>query len=331
MSYLLLVLSFALLLLGAVVFTNAVEWVGHHLGLGAGAVGSILAAVATALPESIIPVVAIIAGQKTGGIAIGAILGAPFLLGTLALGLVGIAAFGFRSRRDQGRRLELHRQTTSRDLVFFLAFFGAAMVLGVVGGRVVNVVAAVVLVAAYVTYVVRSVRRGGEVQAEEELKALYLDWTKDDPPHVWQAVVQLLAGLAAIIGGAHLFVTVIEQLAHQFGVPALVLALVLAPLATELPEKANSFLWTRRGKDALAVGNITGAMVFQSMVPVAVGMAFTPWQLRGPALAAGGCALVGGVIALVVVRRSDRFGPLAVTTWLLLYLGCVAGIIVTMF
>jgi cation:H+ antiporter len=118
MAYLLLALSFALLLAGAVVFTNAVEWAGLRLGLGTGPVGSLLAAVATALPESVIPVVAIISGEQTGQIAIGAILGAPFLLGTLALLLVGVSTHAFAGRREQSERLEArgphpHRSRTT--------------------------------------------------------------------------------------------------------------------------------------------------------------------------------------------------------------------------
>jgi cation:H+ antiporter len=95
----------------------------------------------------------------------------------------------------------------------------------------------------------------------------------------------------------------------------LVLALILAPLATELPEKANSILWSRRGKDALALGNITGALVFQSMIPVAVGLAFTPWSLSTPSLSAVGCALVGGAVALYAVLRHRRFSLPAMVFW----------------
>ena len=60
MEYLLLILSFAVILTGALLFTNAIEWLGHKLNLGEGAVGSILAAVGTAMPETLIPIVAII-------------------------------------------------------------------------------------------------------------------------------------------------------------------------------------------------------------------------------------------------------------------------------
>ena len=83
MSVVLLALSFAVILAGALLFTNAVEWIGHRLKVGEGAVGSILAAVGTAMPETLIAIVALL-GSADGGsedVAIGAIVGAPFLLG----------------------------------------------------------------------------------------------------------------------------------------------------------------------------------------------------------------------------------------------------------
>ena len=66
---------------------------------------------------------------------------------------------------------------------------------------------------------------------------------------------------------------------------ATLLALVIAPIATELPEKLNSILWVRQGKDTLAIGNISGAMVFQACFPTAVALLFAPAQLGriGPA------------------------------------------------
>ena len=112
---------------GALLFTNAVEWLGHSLGLGEGAVGSVLAAVGTAAPETLIAIVALLdTDPKSEGVAIGAIVGAPFLLGTLAMGLVGLFAYLYRDRRRQGVNLDAHAPTLERDLIFFLAFFGIA-------------------------------------------------------------------------------------------------------------------------------------------------------------------------------------------------------------
>ena len=91
-----LVLSLAAILLATVPFTNVVEILGERLDLGQGAVGSVLAALGTALPETMIPIVAIVGAlifgwnpQTVGEIGVGAILGAPFLLATLAMFVVG--------------------------------------------------------------------------------------------------------------------------------------------------------------------------------------------------------------------------------------------------
>lgn len=329
LNLLLVLLSFPVLLAGAVLFTNSVEWLGSRLGLGHGPVGSILAAVATALPESVIPVLAILAGESSGGIAIGAIIGAPFLLGTLGMAVVGLSALGFRGRRDQGTRLRLDRDATRRDLFVFLPVFAIALLLGIIGNHTVSVVAAILFVLGYVGYAWRSIDRGGEAEGEEDLHRLYFNPRKNHPPQTLWIALQVAVGVALIVGGAQLFVTEVEELAHSWGVPALVLALVLAPLASELPEKLNSVLWVRRSKDALALGNITGAMVFQATIPVAVGLAFVEWRLAPPAVVAASCALAGAVLCLVVVSRSARFSLGTVLAWLTLYLGAVGYILAT--
>jgi cation:H+ antiporter len=320
-SYLLLAVAFVLLVGGAVVFTNAVEWAGKRLRLGSGAVGSVLAAVATALPESVIPVIAIISGDESGEIAIGAILGAPLLLATLAMLLVGITTHAWANRRDQDANLDVDVATTTRDLIVFLVFLALAGVLGYVDNGSVKVVAAVVFLIAYAVYVWRTLRHGGK--ADEDPKPLYFNMRRSDSPPTWPIVLQLITGVVMIVGGAELFVREIEAIALAAGTSLLVMALVLSPLATELPEKVNSVIWSRRGKDALAVGNITGALVFQSMVPVAVGLAFTPWVLTAPSRLAIVCALVGGVVALFCVARLQRFRWPEMVLWGGLYAGFV--------
>ncbi|MDQ3777482.1 MAG: hypothetical protein M3310_01235, partial [Actinomycetota bacterium] len=112
----------------------------------------------------------------------------------------------------------------------------------------------------------------GPVEGEEMLSPLFLDTTRGDPPGMSTVVLQLVVALGAIVGGAHIFVEQVLDVADSLGLEPLVLSLVLAPFATELPEKANSFFWVRDGKDSLALGNITGAMVFQSTLPVSIGL-----------------------------------------------------------
>ena len=178
--------------------------------------------------------------------------------------------------------LDLHAPTLTRDLGFFLVLFAVALALGLGAPAWLRYVAAVGFVLSYAVYVRLTLHGGGGVQESESLKPLYLDTSRGDPPTNGAIVLQLFLALGAIVGGSHLFVEELLHVADRVGVSPLVLALVLAPLATELPEKANSFLWTREGKDTLALGNISGAMVFQSTMPVALGLAFSGWALSGP-------------------------------------------------
>lgn len=302
------------------------------IGLGQGAVGSLLAAVATALPESLIPVVAIIGGGSgSEDVAVGAIIGAPLLLATIAMALVGLGALLYRDRRESGLSLDVHRPTLERDLGFFMACFsvGLLLLLGLGAPAAVRIPAAVVLVIAYTVYARWTLRNSGSVEEEEELRPLVLDSTRSDPPTMGIVVLQLVVALGAIVGGAHLFVEQVLSVAEDAGLEPLVLSLVLAPFATELPEKANSFFWIREGKDSLALGNITGALVFQSTLPMAVGLAFTSWELDSYSLVAGCLALAGGLVAILTLQVRRRFNGRAIALWAALYVAFVVYVVST--
>jgi len=322
----LLVVAFVVMVAGAVAFTNAIEWAGLRLGLGHSAVGSVLAAVATAMPESLIPVVAIIQGKQAGDIAVGAIVGAPFLLATLAMAVSGAAALAYRARRGSAR-LRPDRNAITRDLLVVLGALPLAIAIGLVGARPLRLAGAVVLVAGYAVVIWKTIIQARQEGSTDEPDALYFDTTKNDPPNTFQILAQTVVGIGMLVGAAELFVNSIEHLAHGLGADALMLTLVIAPLATELPEKINSVLWIRQGKDTLALGNITGAMVFQTMPLVAFGMVFTDWQLTTPALIAMLAALAGTALSLIAVQYAGRWPVPFIGCWTGLYIGGVASII----
>src|SRR5205807_7463273 len=93
-----------------------------------GATGSILAAIGTATPETLIPVVAILFTNSVDAdeIGVGAILGAPFMLGTLVMLLIGVTALVFRARRGRST-LRVDAAHATRDLTFFLVLYTVAI------------------------------------------------------------------------------------------------------------------------------------------------------------------------------------------------------------
>jgi cation:H+ antiporter len=304
-----LVLSLAIILAGAELFTNGVEWLGKKLNLGEGAIGSVLAAVGTALPETLIPLIAIFrGGEDSLHVGIGAILGAPFMLVTLAMFLTGLTALIVRLRKRQVKTLNLDTVVMSRDIGFFIIVYTVAILASFLT-RSGKIVVAVFLVGAYVFYVYRTVRSSvGQHDQTHQLKSLYLLRNSPNPP-MGAITLQILAALGVIVLGAHIFIGNVTVVAAALGMPALWLSLIVTPIATELPEKFNSILWVLRGQDTLALGNITGAMVFQSSLIPAIGLLMTPWKLEALGLLSAALALSAAIWLYFCLRRSRKLMP----------------------
>lgn len=280
-----------LILIAAEVFVNALEHLGERLGISEGVTGSIFAAVGTALPETIVPLLAIFAGTQNQAIneeiGVGAILGAPLMLSTLSLFLMALAVW---KRRGALGHLSPEKTGLTRDLDFFLAAFAlATMALFVPHDNpAVRAMLGVVMVLIYFFYVMLTIKASSALvkdgHATEAEEPMFL--ARIGLPTNWATIViQLLASLALLVTGAKGFIHGIEAAAPLLGISALVLSLMIVPVATELPEKVNSILWIRKHKDTLAFGNITGAMVFQGTLLPAIGILLTPWAPQKEVLA----------------------------------------------
>ncbi|HET7921442.1 MAG TPA: sodium:calcium antiporter [Gammaproteobacteria bacterium] len=320
-----LLLALLVILAGAELFTNALEHVGERFSLSEGLVGSVFAAVATALPETVVPIIAVFFGGTSltarEHIGVGAILGSPLMLASLAMLLIGLAA---GSKRGWRKPLQPEISGLVRDLLyflvaFFIGFLGLFMPQHPAGVRA---LAGFTLVFLYVMYVVNTVRASALlVQNGHGTAASGSLWLKRvGIPHTpVMESVQLLLGLAGIVGGAKLFVYGVGQVADLTGVSVLVLSLLIIPVATEMPEKLNSMLWIRRGKDTLAFGNITGALVFQGALLPAFGMQLSAWQPDTDIVWAMGLTFAAILwVLLLAVRR--RLTPLLLLLNGLVYL-----------
>lgn len=313
MTLLMLCGALVLILISAEAFTNALEHIGERFRLSEGVTGSIFAAVGTAMPETIVPLVAILSTAATQKVreevGIGAILGAPLMLTTVAMFLMALVA---SLRRGWGGKFHPERTGLRRDLGWFLIVFGLSTGAIFVPHNVflVRVAIALVLVGLYFFYLLITVRASAKLVADghgtEADNPLYLArilgrmGVRENLP---LQLIQLGLGLAGIVGGAHGFVRGVEALAHLLGVSALALSLLIIPLATELPEKVNSMLWIRRGKDTLAFGNVTGAMVFQGSLLPALGILLTPWDGRREVVAVLVLTLTASTWVFLLSRR----------------------------
>jgi cation:H+ antiporter len=318
-----LLVNILVILFGCKLFSNGVEWFGRKLKLGDGSVGSILAAVGTALPEAVVPIIAIVFGtsKEVEDIGIGAIVGSSFMLATLALFVTGVAVAIFSIGGRRSVHVKADPTVLARDLRFFFVTYAATIGAAMLEWRELQLALAFGLVVAYGVYVYRTIT--GDSASDYKLEPLYFQRRAAEPPFM-AVIAQMALAVMVIIVGAKFFVTGIEQASAALAIPTLIFSLLVTPFATELPEKFNSVMWIREGKDTLALGNITGAMVFQSCILPAIGIMLTPWELTTPSLIAAGLGLtsVGAAYVQIQVRGNLHYRHLIGMG--LLYLGFAA-------
>jgi cation:H+ antiporter len=322
MTALLFVGSFAIIVVAAELFTNAIEWAGYRLKLGEGATGSLLAAMGTSLPETFVPIVALVtASRSADSVAQGAVLGAPFLLLTVGMCVTGFAVF----LRGGARRLSVGPGQARRDLGFFLVAFSGAL-LAIIAPRPLRIVIGIALLCCYAVYVWTTLRTGSPT--EDLPEPLHIVRWRVGQPHAAFVTLQLAAALALLVVGSELFVRALDDLASALHFTPLILALVLVPLATELPETLNSVLWVRSRDDSLAFGNVAGSATFQSCVLAFIGVTFTAWKPGGGGVIGGGLTLATAA-ALLAVLRNGRAPAYVLVAAILPWAGYVVAQVVT--
>jgi len=288
LTALLFLLSAGAIYLACEYFVNGVEWFGQKLNLGATATGTILAAFGTALPESAVTFVAVILGRtpEQRDIGVGAALGGPLVLATIAYAVVGVALWVNRrrlKRTDTMVRVE-HRRL-ARDQSWFLAIFVVKCGLGLVAFAL-KPWLGVLFLAAYGLYVWRELQSDDTAPEEEELEPLKFQPRVADPSMGWVALQTTLA-LVVIAMASRVFVNQIEAIGLAFQLSPHLVALLLSPVATELPETMNALIWVRQGKERLALANISGAMMIQATIPSSLALFATPWLFDAPLMVAG--------------------------------------------
>jgi cation:H+ antiporter len=353
------VIHFVLLIVCAVAiylscewFVNAVEWLGERLNVGKMAVGTILAAFGTALPESVVTLVAVTTGATTEAkdIGVGAAMGGPLALATVAYGVTG-AMLLLKHRKDRAAATDRSDERTAalvdagaagpdcsvpqpagvtgttttavdagqvlgsaadmkrlaKDQKWFLPIFIVKVALGLVAFAF-KPALGLLFFAAYAVYFWREIRSGQDTDEEgEELEPLKFQ-PKAASPATWAVAAQTLVTLAVIFFASQLFVKQLDAIGPMLGLSASVTALLLSPIATELPEIMNAVIWVRQGKTKLALANISGAMMIQATVPSGLGLLFTRWHFDG-ALLWSGLITMAAIVYLLTTMRARKLTP----------------------
>ncbi|HET9876966.1 MAG TPA: sodium:calcium antiporter [Mycobacterium sp.] len=334
-------------------FVNAVEWLGQRLNVKKMAVGTILAAFGTALPESVVTLVAVTTGPtaQIRNIGVGAAMGGPLVLATVAYGVTGVMLLARRrtgsrellaanvggpdlkratSECDEGRGAVLpdSRQAArlANDQRWFMAVFVVKVALGLVAFAL-KPWLGLLFFAVYAVYFWRELRGGPTLSLdnEEKLAPLKLQ-PRAARPTTTAVAAQTLGALVVIFASSQLFVHQLDAIGPMLGLSGAVTALLLSPIATELPEIMNAIIWVRHGKTQLALANISGAMMIQATVPSGLGLLFTDWRFDHALLWSGVVTMIA-IGYLLCTLRTHKLTPTRLAAAALLYLVFATGLI----
>ncbi len=247
---LLLLLGITILLLlvislGSELLARGAEILEHKFG--AGFVGSVILGFITMLPELIFVMVAVMADEI--GVAVGSAIGGNILLFTLGYGMVILIAY-----LKHGEIIEL--KFTMRDDLWYLTISSFYLLIASFDRRL-ELRDGVLLVIMYFVFVGHQYwesRRYGD-HHEDRVEIRRFEWVKS---YVFMAV-----GAAVIVFSAEPFVHTIIELSTVLGVSALFLALVISPIASEMPEKISAFVLARKSMKGaeIAIANFIGSKV----------------------------------------------------------------------
>jgi cation:H+ antiporter len=309
LTLLLFLLSAGAIYLACEYFVNGIEWLGQKLNFGATATGTILAAFGTALPESAVTFVAVILGRtaEVRDIGVGAAMGGPLVLATIAYAVVGVALWG--NCRRLGRadmRVRVEDARLARDQSWFLSIFVVKCGLGLVAFAF-KPWLGVLFLLAYALYVWRELRNDDSASIDEVLEPLKCQ-PRAVSPSLAAVLGQTILALLVIAFASHVFVSQIETIGVAMHMPPHLVALLLSPVATELPETMNALIWVRQGKERLALANISGAMMIQATIPSALALFATPWLFDAPLIAAGAVTIAAIVYLWWLFHRGHVDG-----------------------
>jgi cation:H+ antiporter len=306
-------------------FVNGVEWFGRKAGISQNAVGTVLAAFGTALPESVVTFVAVVFGKTEAdrNIGVGAALGGPLVLATVAYPIVGIMLLLTR-KTPVHVPIDVNRQRLCRDQAWFLLIFVFKIALGFVAFTWKPWLGWLFL-AAYGVYTYFEVTHESEDPEEGELEPLKFQ-PKSENPNWFATSFQTIAALVVIFYASRIFVDQLTVVGPWMGLPSTLVALVLSPIATELPETMNAVIWIKQGKHRLALSNISGSMMIQATVPTALGLLFTPW-LFDSSLTVAAVVTILAIGGLLFLLRRNQLTPFKLALFLLFYGVFALGVI----
>jgi len=299
-------ISALLVFLSALIFVNAIEYLGFRLKLGGSFVSAILSPLFTSLPEMIVFLVAVFAyaGKAGEDIGVGTIFGQPFMASSLSYGLVGISILlGYLGKQRRSLSMTINK-TLMLPYIFILVLFPLALLPAAINIPVVKHACGVVFLGAFFLYIwMMHSRRMAELIEHADMPYFSRLLPRTPRNALIMAIVQLIVAAAVLYYGSRAMVGSVDILAKNLGLSTMGVALVIIPAATAIPETASALIWSFKGKDTFSIGSLVGEKVLYCSFYTGLALIVTQWELDIHAYLSVIATTIISLILLIFIAR----------------------------
>ena len=318
-AFLAVIAGLVLLVWSADRFVDGSASVARHFGMPPLLIGMVIVGFGTSAPEMVVSALA--AMQNNPGIALGNAYGSNITNIALILGITALIS-----------PIAVHSQVLRKELPILTAVtLLAAWQLGDGALTRIDALALLGVFAGLMTWtIVQGVRKktdalGQEMEAELTGQTMPMN----------RAFLWVVVGLLLLIASSRLLVWGAVEIAHGFGVSDLIIGLTIVAVGTSLPELASSVIAARKGEHDIALGNILGSNLFNTLAVVGIAGAIRPMPVAPEVLTRDMVVMGALTLALFVIgfgfRGPGRINRLEGTVLLACYVGYTAYLVVGVF
>lgn len=275
-----LISSLAIVFIASLLFTNGIEFVSTRLRFTKSFTGTIISPVFSSFPELIVFLIAIafVGGKSGDEVAIGTVIGEPFVVSTVSFTLIFIVIIlSMIMRREFSFSFQVEKNLYLPYL-FITILFSSLLIPAYYGSYHFEIGLTLILFYLLYFYLVKRIGgEGFEDEFEAPILSRFMNMTS-------AAAIQLLISFIMLYFGSRMLVSSIIELSISLGISALTLTIVIVPVATAMPETIISIIWAYKRKYSLAIYSLIGEIILCSSIYPGIALIFIPWALNTSAV-----------------------------------------------
>ena len=265
MSFLILIIGFALLIKGADVFVEGASSIAKKFNVPSMIIGLTIVAMGTSAPEAAVSITSSLAGQNDMSVA--NVVGSNFFNILVVLGVSSIIA-----------KLPVQKETIKKDTPFLILISGLLFVFGFILklGRIEGIA----LLALFTYFLVNTIKSAkmatDSTSSETGETAIAIETESSSQISLPKTILISLVGIVGIVVGGDMVVNSATSIATSFGMSANLVGLTIVAVGTSLPEFVTSIVAIKKGETEIAIGNVIGSNLFNILLVLGLAATINP-------------------------------------------------------